>query len=77
MIFKKDPQPADKWIKPKECSEAGSSAPSLNFITNTVIGSEDCLVLNVYTKEVVEYYSKMSRVNVMKIIIILDQLAFT
>lgn len=50
--FVKDPQPADAWIEPMNCCETGPSAPALNFITNTMVGTEDCLIVNVYTKEV-------------------------
>lgn len=48
----KDPQPVEPWIEAKNCLEAGSSSPCLNFMNNTIVGSENCLVLNVYTKEV-------------------------
>lgn len=47
----KDPQFPEKWTTPFDATQTGSAAPSLNLLTKSLTGSENCLILNVYTKE--------------------------
>lgn len=52
LCFSKDPQSPDHWTHPIDATEAGNSAPALNMLTKSLSGNENCLFLNVYTKEV-------------------------
>ncbi|KAJ6643819.1 Esterase B1, partial [Pseudolycoriella hygida] len=47
----KDPQLPDSWTHPIDATEAGHAAPALNMFTKGVVGNENCLILNVYTRE--------------------------
>lgn len=47
----KAPQPAESWTGIRDATKAGSPCLSTNLLTFQNIGSEDCLYLNVYTKE--------------------------
>lgn len=53
-LFFKDPQPAEPWTVPIDTTNQGPTAIGLNFLTFGLNEgcSEDCLTLNVYTKEV-------------------------
>lgn len=53
-FFDKDPQPVESWTDPVDATNQGPTSIGLNFITFTLNEgcSEDCLTLNVYTKEV-------------------------
>ncbi|XP_076291110.1 juvenile hormone esterase isoform X2 [Lasioglossum baleicum] len=45
----KDPQPVEPWIGIRDAKEFGSSCGQFDLFSNQVIGSDDCLYLNVYT----------------------------
>ncbi|KAH1000888.1 hypothetical protein HUJ04_013161 [Dendroctonus ponderosae] len=45
----KAPQPPDKWTGIRDATQEGSGCYSKSLITNAIVGSEDCLFLNVYT----------------------------
>lgn len=45
----KDPQPPEPWTGIRDAKEFGSSCGQFDFFSNQVIGSDDCLYLNVYT----------------------------
>lgn len=47
-----DPQPPTKWTEPIDCSNQGPACCSLNNIINKVVGEEDSLHMNVFTKNV-------------------------
>lgn len=52
---KKDPQLPEKWTEPLEARYEGPSAPGVDiFGGNTIdpFASEDCLRLNVFTRQV-------------------------
>lgn len=48
----KAPQPPEKWSGVKDCSAEGSECFANDLIMQQIIGSEDCLILNVYTPSV-------------------------
>ncbi|CAG9764858.1 unnamed protein product [Ceutorhynchus assimilis] len=45
------PQPVDPWKGVKDATIVGSASISRDELTSQIVGSEDCLNLNVYTKE--------------------------
>ncbi|XP_060657746.1 esterase B1 isoform X1 [Drosophila nasuta] len=45
------PQPAEPWQGVKDCTHTRSQPLQRNAILNTVEGSEDCLYINVYAKQ--------------------------
>nr|UUB32777.1 carboxylesterase COEC4 [Dendroctonus rhizophagus] len=45
----KAPQPPEKWTGIRDATQEGSECYSKSLITNAIVGSEDCLFLNVYT----------------------------
>lgn len=45
----KDPQPVEPWTGIKEAKEFGNSCGQVDFFSHQIIGSDDCLYLNVYT----------------------------
>ncbi|XP_004518261.1 esterase B1 [Ceratitis capitata] len=47
----KAPQRPDPWVGVLDCLNAKNRAVQLHMITNNAEGSEDCLYLNVYTKD--------------------------
>lgn len=56
----KDPQLPEKWTHPIDATEAGFVAPALNVFTKSLTGNENCLTLNVYTREVNFRFSQKS-----------------
>lgn len=56
FCYIKDPQPIDAWTIPVDATSQGPTAMARSYITSGLnIGcSEDCLTLNVYTKQVSE-----------------------
>lgn len=48
----KAPQEPEPWTEIKSCTHIKSRPCQYNLVLNMVQGSEDCLYLNVYTKEV-------------------------
>ena len=51
-IFAKDPVPAESWEGVLDASREGPTCVQFNFLTKEITGTEDCLVLNVYTHSV-------------------------
>ncbi|KAH8250012.1 hypothetical protein KR026_003606, partial [Drosophila bipectinata] len=47
----KAPQPVKPWTTPLDCSKPGNKPLQFNHYTKKLVGSEDCLYLNVYAKE--------------------------
>jgi len=45
-----DPQPTDPWSETIDGTIQTSSCIQLSSIFNTIVGDEDCLFLNIYTK---------------------------
>nr|QIK02111.1 carboxylesterase 11 [Holotrichia parallela] len=45
----KAPQPPESWPGVRDATQEGSECYSTHIILNTIVGSEDCLFLNVYT----------------------------
>lgn len=54
FLFKQAPQPPDPWTGVKDATIERASPYQKHFILNEIIGSEDCLYLNVYTRDVGE-----------------------
>ncbi|XP_020283640.1 esterase E4-like isoform X4 [Pseudomyrmex gracilis] len=48
----KDPVPAEPWSGDRDASKYGNVCIQVDFVTNTIIGDEDCLYLNVYTTDI-------------------------
>ncbi|XP_043268664.1 juvenile hormone esterase-like [Venturia canescens] len=44
-----DPEPAESWSNIKDASKFGSNCAQFDPMTRTIVGSDDCLYLNVYT----------------------------
>lgn len=52
-------EPPSPWLGIRDATQENEGCYSRSFITGKIIGSEDCLYLNVYTKKVVfqkKYY---------------------
>lgn len=47
-----DPEPAEAWIGIREATNFSSSCTQFDILVNQIVGSEDCLYLNVYTKSI-------------------------
>ncbi|KAI4468814.1 carboxylesterase [Holotrichia oblita] len=47
----KAPQPPEAWSGIRDATKEGSECYSMHMLLNTIVGSEDCLFLNVYTPE--------------------------
>lgn len=47
-----DPQPPTKWTEPIDCSKQGPAFCAMNNIIRKVVGEEDSLHMNVFTKNV-------------------------
>lgn len=45
-----DPQPSDPWSQTIDGTVQTSSCIQLSSIFNSIVGDEDCLFLNIYTK---------------------------
>lgn len=52
------PEPVDKWEGVKDCTLDGPKCVQIEQFGTDVVGSEDCLHLNVFTKEVCIYSIK-------------------
>ncbi|XP_032679111.1 esterase E4-like isoform X2 [Odontomachus brunneus] len=48
----RDPQPAQTWAGVRDASKFGDVSLQVDMFTRQVVGSEDCLYLNVYTSDV-------------------------
>lgn len=48
----KAPQPPEPWIEVKSCTSRGPKPLQKHFVFQMTDGSEDCLYLNVYSKNV-------------------------
>ncbi|XP_054091915.1 esterase B1 isoform X1 [Zeugodacus cucurbitae] len=48
----KAPQPPDPWIEVRSCTSRGPKPLQKHFVFQMTDGSEDCLYLNVYTKNI-------------------------
>lgn len=51
----RDPQSPTKWTEPIDCSNQGPAFCAMNNIINKVVGEEDSLHMNVFTKNVSLY----------------------
>lgn len=49
MLSGQDPVPAESWSGVLDASKFGPNCTQLDPLTRQLIGSEDCLYLNVYT----------------------------
>ncbi|KAG8034167.1 hypothetical protein G9C98_001251 [Cotesia typhae] len=47
----KDPEPAEAWSGVRDASKYGNICPQKDFLAGKVVGGEDCLNLNVYTRD--------------------------
>lgn len=52
----KAPQPPEPWTEVRSCTSTGPKPLQKHFVFQMTDGSEDCLYLNVYTKNVSENY---------------------
>lgn len=50
----KAPQPIEPWTDIKDCTNVRSKCIQPNLVLKRIQGSEDCLYLNIYTKNVSE-----------------------
>lgn len=50
--FPKDPQPPERWEGIRDATKEGGVCFQYDIMTNTVVGGEDCLFLNVFTPQV-------------------------
>lgn len=48
----KAPQPPERWVGVRNATKEGSECFSLDMLVKVLVGSEDCLFLNVYTPTV-------------------------
>lgn len=48
----KDPKPTEAWTDVRDATSHGKNCAQLDFLTNQIIGGDDCLYLNVYTKNI-------------------------
>lgn len=48
----KDAEPPTSWAEPLDCSVQGPAGYQFSKLQNKIIGSEDCLHMNVFTKSV-------------------------
>lgn len=54
MFHWKSPQPHEPWTTVLDGTSEASKPIQREYVIETVIGAEDCLFLNVFTKEVTE-----------------------
>ncbi|XP_058799348.1 neuroligin-1-like [Phymastichus coffea] len=47
-----DPKPMEPWTGVRETTSHGQNCAQLDFLTNEIIGGDDCLYLNVYAKSI-------------------------
>lgn len=52
FLCKKAPRPLEKWEGVYNAIHEGNSCVQKSPMSRTIVGSEDCLYLNVYTPEV-------------------------
>lgn len=57
-LFSQSPEPPDSWNGILDATEHRSHCPFLCFIRKKVVGSDDCLYLNVYTPDLNEAAGK-------------------
>lgn len=48
----KAPQPLEPWSDIKDCTNVRAKCIQPNLVLRKIVGSEDCLYLNIYTKNV-------------------------
>lgn len=60
----KPPQPVDPWEGVKDATKEGSSSISRDDLTREIVGTEDCLYLNVYTSKLPNQKSNLRPVMV-------------
>ncbi|XP_011141919.1 esterase E4 isoform X2 [Harpegnathos saltator] len=48
----KDPQPMDSWTGVRDASKFGGISLQMDLLTREIVGTEDCLYLNVYATDV-------------------------
>lgn len=58
----KPPQPDEPWEGVRDATIEAESSISRDYFTRKLIGSEDCLYLNVYTKSVSWHNITVSRI---------------
>jgi carboxylesterase type B len=56
FTFFQEPVPLPAWEGIMDGSVDGSVCPQLHIATNNVIGSEDCLSLNIFTPDVSNFF---------------------
>lgn len=52
FFYKKDPEPVEPWTEVREAINHGPNCAQPDLITSEVIGDDDCLYLNIYSKNV-------------------------
>lgn len=57
IVCFKDPQPIEKWTEPLDATKPSNFAHGIDYFGAVIQNSEDCLYLNIFTKEVsFEFY---------------------
>lgn len=51
-LFCQDPQPPEPWTGIREAKDFGNSCAQFDVFTRELVGSDDCLYLNVYTPSI-------------------------
>lgn len=67
-----DPQPPEKWTEPIDCTKQGPAFCAMNNIINKVVGVEDSLHMNVFTKNVSFFLVVVNSQNYLKYIFTVD-----